>query len=169
MTFRGSVPGGQSPLSRDYWWGGVWWGIPQPKKLNRDIVPLLETLSNKNDFFPLFLRTHRRQHHRFVGQLYIRSGVTHLADSFKYALDGFKNPAGIEANNPTILGAFSGEVLALRAELRASCTVLRSGWTLTCGRRKPGKFKQHWGDIVTAGGNCTWGMWGIVTAIYRQR
>lgn len=53
-------------------------------------------------------------------------GVTHLFDSFRYALDGFKNPAGIDVKSATIFGAFSS-VVAFRADSSTSCTVFRSG------------------------------------------
>ena len=105
--------------------------IPTPKKLNREIVPLLDTLSRRKDFFPLCLCVPIAAQSTCIEQLGFGHEMTHLVDSFKYALDGFRNPAGIEAKSATVFGALPTAV-APRAASSTSCIVLRSGWTLTC-------------------------------------
>jgi len=108
--------------------------LPTPKKLNREIVPLLETLSRRKDLFPLCLCAPIAAQSTCIEQLGLAHEMTHLFDNFKYALDGFRNPAGIEAKRATVFGALS-TVVALRAASSTSCIVLRSGWTLTCELR----------------------------------
>lgn len=91
------------------------------------MVSLLEALSNRNDCFVLLLypRTHQRPSKGGSGS----GDGTHFALSFRYALDGFKNSAGICANNGTMLGA-KRPPMSLVFERWAN-TAANSGWALT--------------------------------------
>lgn len=55
--------------------------------------------------------------------------MTHFALSFRYALDGFRNSAGIWAKRGTVLGAF-GPSVAFAFEMWSNI-VEKSGWMLT--------------------------------------
>lgn len=128
MTFRGSKGCHQHfSLSHVLAAAGIAGSdIPHPKKLYRPIVSLLDALSSRNECFVLLLRAAISK-----TPIECAPAVTHFAESFRYALDGLLNSAGMEATSGMTLGAVAGS--ALRVAATVAVTVGRSGWTRVCG------------------------------------